>query len=146
MKNYGFLCADTSNGITLCQKCHCKYHQLYPEVNPYTWSKFLLKNEWNATSISINYENGGKREIPLYPVKNEINSTKPLLNKSLRSTIIHIVQTSGFDNGVTPIDWINICMEDIYGIENIKTEEEIAYLIKRGVFEKIGKRNVRIVL
>ena len=144
VKDYGFLCSDTSNGITLCEKCHCTYHENYSEVNPYTWSKYLLKNEWNAASITINYDNGSKREFPLYPINREVRSIKPLLNKSIRNTVIHVVQTSGFDNGVTPIDWVNICMDDIYGIEVKRTEEEINYLIQREIFEKIGKRNVRM--
>lgn len=144
VKDYGFLFSDISNGITLCEKCHCKYHQLYPEVNPYTWSQFLLKNEWNASSILISYDNGSKREIALYPSRDEKSSNKPLLNKSIRSTVIHLVQTSGFDNGITPIDWLNLCMDEVYGIGNERTEEEVNYLVKRGIFEKVGKRNVRM--
>ncbi|WP_323735882.1 HNH endonuclease [Methanosphaera sp. ISO3-F5] len=146
VKDYGFLFSDISNGITLCEKCHCKYHQLYQEVNPYTWSQFLLKNEWNATSISINYDNGTVREFPLYPTRKEMSTTKPLLNNNIRNTIIHVVQTSGFDNGVTPIDWVNMLMEDVYGIESVETEAEVQYLVKREVFEKVGKRNIRMAV
>ncbi len=143
VKDYGFLFSDTSNGITLCKECHQKYHQLYDEVNPYTWTKYILKNEWNASTISIKYNNGSVQEIPLFDLQNNINEHKPLIGGNVRSTVIHITQTSGFENGITPIDWIKLYANQVYGIEIREIEKEINYLIQKGLFEKIGKMNVR---
>lgn len=41
VSKYHWLVADTDNMITLCQRCHRKYHETYDEVNPVTFAEFM---------------------------------------------------------------------------------------------------------
>ena len=131
VKDYGFLFSDTSNGVTLCDNCHKKYHQLYQEeVNPYTWTKFILNSQWNASSIVIRYNNGFTQEYPLYNQENNgIKNPKHLKCGDLRSTIMYVIQTSGFDKGVTPIDWVKLYVNQVYGVKMTLIKEELTSLI-----------------
>ena len=43
LSDYKELACDTNNGITLCQKCHSKYHKEYDEVNAVTFAEFMKR-------------------------------------------------------------------------------------------------------
>ena len=143
VQEHGYLCSEQSNGITLCFRCHKNYHDLYKEVNAYTWTQYVLNNQWNATSITINYDNGIKRDIEIFPKREQLLRHKDLLNGSLRNTVIHIIQTSGFDNGITPISWVELTVNQVYGVQISEIRKEIQSLIDRGLIKKIGKNNVQ---
>jgi|GEM_PF-6298222 len=40
---YKDLACDMNNMISLCQKCHAKYHDLYPQVNAVTFSDYMKR-------------------------------------------------------------------------------------------------------
>lgn len=65
ISQYPHLTAELNNGITLCKTCHNKYHEQYKDINPITWTHYILNNQNKITNLEINYANGHKEKIQL---------------------------------------------------------------------------------
>lgn len=57
ISQYPYLITEINNGITLCKECHAQYHEEYDQINPVTWTEFLLKHQNTIKNIEISYSN-----------------------------------------------------------------------------------------
>lgn len=87
---YPFLMNDSDTTVLLCRACHHDYHQHYDEVNPVTWTKWLMKKRTQVSKIKIELRDGSVEEVPLD--QDLIRKSKDeLMNDDINVTILSVL-------------------------------------------------------